>query len=99
MQYRQGDVLFIDCPALPDGLKKREGAVVALGEATGHSHRFDDTSAVALYDAPDGLMYADVKTETKIVHEEHGPISFRPGVYQIRRQREYTPQAPRIVWD
>jgi len=100
-QYRQGDVLLIECDAVPKGAKRRTGVVVATGEATGHRHRFEDESAVAVYDAPDGDgdLFADVKFDTALVHEEHGPIPVKPGVYRIRRQREYTPEAIRRVSD
>jgi hypothetical protein len=32
-------------------------------------------------------------------HEEHGPITLPPGSYEVRRQREYTPDAIRNVAD
>lgn len=98
-QYRQGDVLLIECDAVPKDVKKHAGTVVATGEATGHRHRFEDEGAVALFDAPDGDMYAEVSADTALVHEEHGPIPVKPGVYRVRRQREYTPAEIRRVSD
>ena len=98
-QFRQGDVLLIECDAVPAGVKKRAGTVVAEGEATGHRHRFEDAGAVALYDAPDGDIFADVKFDTALVHEEHGPIPVKTGVYRIRRQRDDTPAEIRRVSD
>ena len=97
-QYRQGDVLIVDA-TLPEGLNRRNDLVVAYGEATGHAHRFTDESAVALYDAPDGDMFADIREKTALVHDEHDSITLAPGTYRIRRQREYTPGAIRRVED
>ena len=97
-QYRQGDVLIFNAE-IPAGLARRADLVVAHGEATGHSHMFNDEAAVALYDAPDGDIYAEVTKKTEIVHEEHAAITVTPGTYRIRRQREYTPGEIRRVAD
>lgn len=99
-QYRQGDVLMIKSAApLPRDLTKRDDLTVAYGEATGHRHRFNDESAVALYDAPDGDIFAEVTSDTALVHEEHEAIAVTPGIYRIRRQREYTPGEIKRVQD
>lgn len=92
MQYRQGDVLIMEWDAMPEGVKKREGVVVAEGEATGHAHKFDNALSVSLYDGPDGDMYARLMDVSWLVHEEHAAIEFRAGIYKIRLQREYTPR-------
>ncbi len=97
-QYRQGDIL-IERADMPPGLKRHEGVVVAEGEATGHKHQFSDESAVAVYDAPDGDLFADVSRDVSLVHEEHEAIVITPGVYRIRRQREYDPGVIRHVQD
>ena len=84
---------------MPDKLKARTDLTVAYGEATGHRHRFSDESAVALFDAPDGDIYAEVTGDTSLVHEEHAAITITPGIYRIRRQREYTPGEIKRVED
>jgi hypothetical protein len=97
--YRHGDVLIAPIPAIPAGAHARPGTVVAHGEITGHSHRFDDPAAIALH-ALDGQLFLQVLADTaRIVHEEHGPISIPRGTYRVWRQREYSPEAIRTIAD
>ena len=98
-QYRQGDLLIIACRNIPKKLRKRQGAVVATGEATGHSHRFDDSSSVALFDGPDGEVYARVESGASLTHEEHDAIKLVPGSYRIVRQREFLRESADSVRD
>ncbi len=103
--YRQGDVYFIPA-AIPAGGKKRESGTAAYGEVTGHSHRLDAPSAAIaeVLECGDGL-YLRVSEEglsiggATFVHEEHAAISLPPGDYEIRIQREYTPEGIRNVLD
>ena len=44
-------------------------------------------------------LFISVGVETRVVHEEHNPIVLLPGKYQVVRQYEYTPSAPRMVAD
>lgn len=104
--YRQGDVYFIPVAKIPAGGKKRENGTAAYGEVTGHSHRLDaKSSAIAeVIECGDGL-FLQVSGEgislggATFVHEEHGPITIPPGNYEIRIQREYTPEGVRNVLD
>ena len=36
---------------------------------------------------------------TTLTHDEHGPITLEPGVYKVRIQREYSPEAIHNVAD
>lgn len=56
---------------------------------------------VALLEAVSGLedRILTVLAEAALVHEEHGSIDLATGTYLVRRQREYTPVAPRRVAD
>ncbi len=96
MQKRQGDVLFTQIEALPRGLTVRKSNVVVEGESTGHAHRL--VSGRILEDAQD-YLFLEVLRATQIVHEEHHAIDLEPGLYQVTRQREYTPEAIRLVID
>jgi hypothetical protein len=99
MMWRHGDVLIAASNGVPAGARRRPGAVLAYGEITGHSHRFQVPEAVELWEH-DGILFVDVLAESAtIVHEEHGPISIPRGVYRAWMQREYTPQAIRRVAD
>lgn len=87
---RQGDVLFRQVEAVPEGAFKmgRSGPVVlARGEVTGHAHVVEDAGAT-LY-AHDGARYLAVEREATVTHEEHSPVTLGPGVWEVRRQREY----------
>jgi len=45
------------------------------------------------------MLYLRVLAETRIVHDEHGPISLPVGLYCVWQQREYTPEDIRILRD
>lgn len=99
IQHRQGDLLFVRQEALPvdTALKQRPTNVILEGETTGHAHRL---AAGAVLDAPDGQIWLEVKApKTQVVHEEHGPITLDQGAWLVVRQREYAPEAPRVVID
>lgn len=107
--YRQGDLLFISTDKIPETAKKvrrvKGRIVVALGEATGHAHAIADRHA-DLYELIDSADVAEMRVrflhvdaEVALVHEEHHTVTLPPGDYEVRRQREYTPEAPRIVGD
>lgn len=100
-QFRHGDLFGTAFEgALPEGLKERKNGVLAHGEVTGHRHRIEDPSKAQVFEALDGLLYVRVIEETRIVHEEHKPITLAPGVYRVYAQREYVPKAvPRSVAD
>jgi len=105
---RQGDVLFIRRDKLPAGAsRKRPDGAVAYGESTGHSHRLADLETAEVLEIGEGI-FVRVSGEgvsiagdpgATFVHEEHGPVSLSPGNYEIRIQREYSPEAIRNVVD
>ncbi len=97
--WRHGDVLIATAEALPQDAKQRIGTVLAYGEITGHSHRFQDPSTVTLWEHGGMLFVEIVADEATVVHEEHAPITLTRGVYRVWMQREYTPQAIRTVVD
>ena len=88
-QYRQGDVLLTEVNQVPPQARlvsRAQGAILARGEATGHAHAILDP--VDVYDA-DGRSYVQAVAEVTLRHEEHGPITVPPGIYEIRQQREW----------
>jgi hypothetical protein len=99
MMWRHGDVLIAESQDVPAGARRRPGTVVAYGEITGHSHRFQEADAVELWEH-NGILFANVLAEAAtIVHEEHRPISIPRGIYRVWMQREYSPEAIRQVAD
>ena len=103
--YRQGDVLVIPVKAMPKGALEpvdREGgyAVLAHGEVTGHAHRIKSMDAALFRDPKLMAVFMNVSGDTvALTHDEHDTIAIPPGCYEVRRQREYTPQAIRNVAD
>ena len=101
MLKRQGDILFIRTDVVPEEaeeVKRVDGRViVAEGEATGHHHAIRTPGVQMLEKEELRWLVADVPFEVE--HEEHDTITFDPGVWVIRYQREYTPEAVRRVLD
>lgn len=108
----QGDLLIRRIKKLPRNLKEiratDEVYVVAHSE-TGHHHVIDAQPNVHLFTTGDPMIsYLQVveatdAAETVLKHlrsfDTHEAILFPSGVYELRRQREYTPQGLRRVED
>ena len=91
-QYRQWDVLLTRISALPGGTQEvRETGriILAHGEVTGHAHDVD--ASVARLFTKSGVedRYLVIAELTELTHPEHAAIPLPPGVYEVRRQREY----------
>jgi hypothetical protein len=97
--WRQGDIFICQTKALPAGAEPRPHCVLAEGEVTGHSHRVAADGGARLFAHPDSLFLEVIAATAVVVHEEHGPITLPRGVYRVWRQREYSPEAIRIVRD
>lgn len=100
--YRQGDVMLIPVESVPaiarPGAREGDQIVLAYGEVTGHKHVIDEPS-VGIFEH-EGTRYIRVPEEgSSLRHEEHGTIALAPGSYQVRIQKEYSPQALRNVAD
>lgn len=110
----QGDCLFIRVTKLPAGFEpeKKEGPIVVAHSETGHHHSVDATDGVTLFVSPrdplvcylqmEGIEHADV------VHhrawDTHDTLrllgsSKKKTIFEVRRQREYTPEGWRRVED
>lgn len=103
----QGDILITRIDDLPSNavpvLPAGDRVIVTHSE-TGH-HHIMDAGAVTMHRLPDSLMdcLLVVNKPTALEHlrehDTHEPILFAPGVYHVRRQREYTPEGFRRVKD
>lgn len=100
-QYRQGDVFIERAKGpLPDGGEPVESGVLAYGEVTGHAHRLCGKYRLLRFVNEGGALAFEVLPGgAKLLHEEHAPIEFGPGVYKVRHQREYSPEEIRRVAD
>ena len=98
VQRRQGDVFVKAINKIPTDAKLLGHGTVMEGEATGHAHRVDTTKA-KLYEK-DGKLYLFVGEDgTTLTHEEHAHQFIPGGSYEVKRQREYSPEAIRPVYD
>ena|SRR5579863_664012 len=90
---QQGDVVLKRREALPASLrpvkKSERGYVIAFGEASGHSHVIED--GVEVYQDGNGTLWIRALEQTQQTHEEHGPVTLGPGIYEIYIVREYFP--------
>lgn len=110
--YAQGDIILelvedasptVLLPHEPDGV-----VVLARGELTGHRHAFHG-GGVTLFrdealarDLPPALYVGHVKVSAPsadLRHEEHATISLPAGTYRVRRQQEWEPRGPQLVWE
>ena len=102
---RQGDVLIKPVSSIPAGLAEvpREDGrlILAHGEVTGHAHVVSCPEArmFGSLTADDGPRFIDVPRPTSVVHDEHAPLGLAAGFYEVRRQREYSPEEIRRVAD
>lgn len=102
--WRQGDVFIAKVDTIPPRSLRSPvpHGILVHGELTGHSHRLENPRSARLFagTGSPGELFIEVQAGgTRIVHEEHGPIDLSEGLYRAWRQREYTPQAVRLVRD
>lgn len=113
--FRQGDVLLlaVDSTLVTTKPVPREGGriILAHGEATGHAHAIVDERAELMAAFMPGVTFTGQTVDADrrylrlpcegiaLLHEEHGPIPPPAGLYEVRRQREYTPERIRTVAD
>jgi|CXWL01.1.fsa_nt_gi hypothetical protein len=110
----QGDVLFRridDLPAKAVPVRAQNGEIIVTHSETGHHHvmvldrKRSKTPAVEMFSDANNPLIAWLKVnrptalEHRRPHDTHEPIMFGPGVYEVRRQREHTPEGWRQVQD
>ena len=109
----QGDVLIRKVDSIPANatpVASENGAVIVTHSESGHNHlmvldRKSKTPNVEMFHDPANALLAWIKVNRPTVlehqrpHDTHAPILFQPGVYEVRRQREYTPEGFRRVED
>ncbi len=111
-QSCQGDLMIRRIPSLPKDaipVSAEKGSFVVAHSETGHNHVIDATPNVQLFTTGDPMIsYLSVieatdEVETVIKHlrsyDTHESIKVPVGTFEIRRQREYTPEGWRRVED
>lgn len=105
----QGDILIRRIDKLPKDVikaKSEKGKFIVAHSETGHHHSVMEHPGVQYYTTKDPMVaYLSVieDVEAKLEHERsfdtHESILLKGGTYEIRRQREHTPQGWRRVED
>lgn len=108
----QGDVLFRRVDKIPDGYERQENAgaqIVVAHSETGHHHAVPAMLASLYTNRADPLVsylqLGDVEALEVTHHrpyDTHAPLRLGGGagaVWQVRRQREHTPEGWRRVED
>ena len=107
-QAAQGDVMFRKIAALPEdavAAKAEKGAFVVAHSETGHNHIVLERAGVQYFSAMDEFRsYLIVEGDPAPVEHQrsfdtHGTIGLSEGVWEVRRQREYTPEGFRRAAD
>jgi hypothetical protein len=101
--YRQGDVLLRSIETFPSGeTTPVRRIILAEGEATGHAHvltcETDEALPIEMIEKA-GTLYLRIAEPTPLRHEEHARIMVEPGTYEVKKGREYSPEAIRNVMD
>lgn len=108
----QGDILLRRIAELPKNLTMASvtnGQHIVAHSETGHHHVIEarpnvrvlnsDNPLVSYLEVIEATDQAEVLLEHVRSFDTHETISISPGVYEIRRQREYTPEGWRRVAD
>jgi len=92
---RQGDILILPVDKIPGRTRKLKPAdryLVAEGEATGHHHAVVHADGLEVHQRGEDRFWLNIQDEaTELEHPEHATVTLDPGIYEVRRQREYDP--------
>lgn len=104
----QGDALLVPIKGLPGGLRPAQptktGHHILAHSETGHHHVIDSRAADMFIDEMNEFAaYLRVNETALLEHQRsfdtHEPIQVPPGLYAVRRQREYVPEGFRRAAD
>lgn len=97
----QGDMMLIRIDELPSNVvpvKSENGRFILTHSETSHHHVVKERPDVRMFnDAMDIFRSFLVVENTPVMLEHlratdtHEPLEIKPGVYEVRRQREYSP--------
>lgn len=105
----QGDVMIRKIGARPKGTalkpaKAERGQFIIAHSETGHHHVLDSRNAQWLIDDKNNLIsYLEVRETSELVHlrefDTHETLKLEPGLYEVRRQIENSPEGWRRAED
>ena len=103
----QGDLMIRRIDNLPSGVTQaapdNDVHILAHSE-TGHHHVIESRAADRFIDETNAFIsYLTVLSPAEVTHlrahDTHAPLFVEPGIYEIRNQREYTPEGWRGAAD
>lgn len=86
---RQGDLVLKKISKLPRGLELSKSLVMMRG-SHGHDH-YVDKGKIYFKQVDTYVMGYLVAKDSTLDHPEHGGMKLTNGVYEIRKQQEFTP--------
>lgn len=103
----QGDLMIRRIDALPQRVKAaapNSNKHILAHSETGHHHVIDSRAADRFIDETNAFIaYLNVTSAAEVEHlrtfDTHAPLHLGPGVYEVRNQREYTPEGWRRAAD
>ena len=106
----QGDILLRRVDELPKGLAERkpdhDGCFVVAHSETGHHHTLSARGVAVLEETGGNPLLCYLRIDADYAdlvhhrpHDTHETVRVPRGLYELRRQREYTPQGWRRVED
>jgi len=91
---QQGDVLVFKIDKIPSEatkvIPKNGKFILAEGEVTGHAHVIDVIDGIDMFQSSNDL-FLTLDVETTVRHEEHKPVTLKPGNYKVKKVREVDP--------
>lgn len=92
--YRHGDLIFTELSELPASAKavaSDTSVVLALGEVTGHKHVMvaEKKQDMQVFKDSQNRYILKINAPTKLSHEEHRTLTFKPGLYLMDYEREH----------
>ena len=110
----QGELTITKLSRTPNNIGTEEkpinGRLIVGHSETGHHHvmvldREADGPSVEMFNSTDNPLVSWLRVnrptalEHRRPHDTHEPIMFGPGVYEVRRQREHTPEGWKQIQD
>lgn len=103
----QGDLMIRRINVIPADARPEpasDGRHVLAHSETGHHHALMERGATHFIDKMNAFIsYLDVTESSMLEHlrdyDTHAPYLLEPGKYEVRRQREYTPEGWRRAAD
>ena len=92
--YRHGEIAFVKVDKLPEGLTEAKNNIFSRGSHR-NNHTFKGGKLYLLEEMQGFTMGYLVAESTSLYHEEHSPngeATLPDGIYELRKQQEFTPE-------